>query len=898
MARACRVVAVVVAFLVPGLGPGAATATTEGGWRPGLTSVSQVAPLPRAGLPAAGASAPAAGYEGYRAACHGTDHLDSDDAAELDISTYGPSLDCDRGIWTVSLGTFDAWPDSRLGAALFVFDTDGAPSTGCGGFEWAAQATYDAAAGGFRAGLLSTPSCDSATWSLAGPAGVQRAGSADVSLQFEHAKVGAPSELRWYTQLAPAGLATADDAPDSGFHTEAGIPPAATSECRVASAGNGTSRYYTVGDGPRAAGQLAGVLAAAGLSEVRHLGSGVVSFGGDPGAARAALAGAGLPSAVHLDRPGRYHAVPNDPGFPSQWELSAVQAGPAWDLTRGSPGIVVAVLDSGVDAGHPELAGKLTGGWDATTGQPLPAGNSDPEGHGTATTGLVGALTDNATGVASLGWDGMVMPVKIGDATGPFDSATVAGLRHAADSGARIANLSFGLCDSAPLTEAVAYAQSKGMLVVAAVGNEALQGNPISFPAAYPGVLGVGAIGFDRTRAFYSTANETVDLAAPGGSGDGDPAHDVLVIVPGGGLAKAFGTSFSAPMVSAAAALVLAAAPSLTPAQAGDRLLQTAVDAGTTGRDTSYGFGVLDAAAAVRGGTFDVVSRVAGADRLATAIAISRAGFPDGGAASAVLTRHDDYPDALAGTPLAVARGGPLLLTPRTGLDPAVEAELRRVLPAGNTVHLLGGESALSAGVESRVRELGYTPVRYPGADRFETAARIAEQGLGSPSTVLLATGLNFPDALAGGAAAAKVGGAVLLTADSRMPTLTSSYLAAHPPTRRYALGGPAAQADPGATPIAGEDRYDTARRVASTFFSAPASVGVASGANFPDALGGGAHAGKLGVALLLSRPDVLPAIVRDHLSANRSSLSSAYLYGGPSALSDQVLAEVRSVIS
>ncbi len=129
-----------------------------------------------------------------------------------------------------------------------------------------------------------------------------------------------------------------------------------------------------------------------------------------------------------------------------------------------------------------------------------------------------------------------------------------------------------------------------------------------------------------------------------------------------------------------------------------------------------------------------------------------------------MLARSDAFADALSGTPLAVSKGGPLLLTSSTALSTAASTELQRVLPVGGTVYLLGGTSALSPAVASSVAALGFTIVRIAGPDRFSTAAQVAGV-LGNPAIVFEADGTNFPDALSAGTAAAAVGGAILLTA-------------------------------------------------------------------------------------------------------------------------------------
>jgi hypothetical protein len=275
-----------------------------------------------------------------------------------------------------------------------------------------------------------------------------------------------------------------------------------------------------------------------------------------------------------------------------------------------------------------------------------------------------------------------------------------------------------------------------------------------------------------------------------------------------------------------------------------------------------------------------------------TAVAISHDSFPATGSASAVvLANAFNFPDALAGTPLAAAKHGPLLLSPGDGLDPRVAAEIARVLPAGRTVYVLGGAAAMSSTVTGQLASGGYNVVRYGGVNRFDTAAIIADQGLGHPSIVLEATGTNFPDALAGGAAAVAVHAAILLTNGGTQAPETAAYLSAHPPVGMFALGGPAAAAAPNATPLVGSDRFATSNLVASTFFTRPTIAAIANGFAFPDALAGGAHIGAKGGPLLLVAPSgALPSSVRFYLNDNVATLNSGWAYGGSLAVGDDVL--------
>jgi len=290
------------------------------------------------------------------------------------------------------------------------------------------------------------------------------------------------------------------------------------------------------------------------------------------------------------------------------------------------------------------------------------------------------------------------------------------------------------------------------------------------------------------------------------------------------------------------------------------------------------------------------VNRIYGADRFETANEVSVDSFQLGTARAVVLARGDVFADAVTGTPLAAAKGAPILLTRTEALDGPVTAELTAVLPRGSTVYLLGGPAALSANVEQQVRNLGYQPVRFGGANRWQTAGIVADRGLGNPNTVLLANGLDFPDPLIAGASAAQLGGAVLLTQGSVTGPDTDAYLSAHAPSSRYAIGGAATAAAPGATSIAGADQFETSVMAARRFFSSPSVVGIASGVTFPDGLTGGAHVARLGGPLLLTQPTVLPPGVASYLDET-GSITAAHLYGGRAAVSWSVFDSIDQAL-
>jgi hypothetical protein len=280
-------------------------------------------------------------------------------------------------------------------------------------------------------------------------------------------------------------------------------------------------------------------------------------------------------------------------------------------------------------------------------------------------------------------------------------------------------------------------------------------------------------------------------------------------------------------------------------------------------------------------------------------VAISRDGFADGAASVVVLARADLAPDALAGTPLAFARGGPLLLTSSASLVDVVAEEIVRVLPPGGTVVLLGGDAALEPAVEVALQGLGFATERIAGASRVETSVAVAGAlgGVGGVSAALVSTGDTFADALPAGAAAARVGGAVLLVHGDRPHAAVSAYLAEHAGVEVFAVGGPAGRAYPQAQPLVGATREDTAVAVAARFFPAAQVVGIARRDDFPDALAGGAHMAVRGGPVLLTPTAALHPTVGAHLCAS-TAIEAAVVYGGTAAISPATADAIAAAIT
>ena len=353
-----------------------------------------------------------------------------------------------------------------------------------------------------------------------------------------------------------------------------------------------------------------------------------------------ALSTAVLAAASLLGLPASAADAPPDPYFGDQWNLHRIRVEQAWDVADGS-GAIVAVVDSGVDLTHPDLAANVLSYPDADFVEPAgtcqrPPGSGprtckqdgaqDKNGHGTHVAGIVAAVTRNGIGVAGVAPGAQILPVRVLNENAEGDGTAIAnGIRYAADKGADVINISIGLPSGYDvagnlfgwwndINSAIAYASQQGAVIVVAAGNDSA---PIcAEPAAHTAVLCVGATDPNEQRSYYSNSDPTLRenyLVAPGGQGLW-PAYcpnEILSTYLRGAAMRTLGrtcaradgydafsgTSAAAPHVAGVAALLVSLG--VPTDEIAGCVLSTAHDLGAPGRDPMYGYGRVDAFAAV-----------------------------------------------------------------------------------------------------------------------------------------------------------------------------------------------------------------------------------------------------------------------------------------------------------
>ncbi|KIL49824.1 S8 family serine peptidase [Jeotgalibacillus soli] len=625
--------------------------------------------------------------------------------------------------------------------------------------------------------------------------------------------------------------------------------------------------------------------------------------------------------------------TPNDPDFTLyQTHHRSIETARAWNKSTGSAGVTVAVIDDGIDLTHQDLADRIVAPFNMVTGSQY---DLWPGEHGTHVAGIIAASMDNLTGGAGVAPNANIMPIDVFNGyDGAYLSDVIDAIYYAVDSGADIINMSLGGYEySSNENDAIQYAHQRGVLVVAAAGNDNV--NYPSYPASYNNVISVASTTASDGRSYFSNFGPYVDIAAPGSS--------VYSTLPFDWYGEMSGTSMASPVVAGVAALVLASEPQLTNTQLATRLTTTADDLGAAGRDDYYGHGRVNAKKALNikdlpvpavsevfdndgvisgtvssnlanatirisdewgplaegtaaGTAFSVpipvqpegtkifvsvidglgnssvekkitvlsfsnpvrTDRIFGADRYSTAVELSKTEWV--AAHTVVLARGSEFPDALAGAPLAYKEKAPILLTREGALSAQTRDEILRL--GATKVILLGGPGAISENVRAELEWMDIEVERIGGADRYETAALIAKK-LNS-SKAFIAFGGNFPDALAVAPYAAKNGIPILLTRSTALPSYTTAAL--NGKTSTIVVGSTGVVNNsvfnrlPNPVRYGGATRYDTAKAIAENLSAGTDTALIATGENFPDALAGSVIAARNNGTMLLVQNTVMPA--------------------------------------
>ncbi|UOQ43913.1 S8 family serine peptidase [Halobacillus salinarum] len=589
----------------------------------------------------------------------------------------------------------------------------------------------------------------------------------------------------------------------------------------------------------------------------------------------------------------------------------------AWNISRGSKEVKVAVIDTGVSENHPDLKGRLIEGYNATSPGSSPKDNA---GHGTQVAGIIAANT-NTRGITGIAPGISVLPIKTGKEDILSVDAIVKGIYYAIDKHVDIINMSFGGYESNEEIEAALWdAHKAGITLVASAGNDG--SSTVEYPGAYPWVIAVGATDTRNgkfVKAGFSNYGGHLDLMAPGVelfSTSLDGSYDFKS-----------GTSFSAPVVSGLAALIKTKHKDWTPSQ-----VEFALEYGTDSMskqefNNETGFGEVNGEKAVSASLKNIGEDRAGfslnSAELMTELPFSKEGlnFPNDqdllklevkytGKASVTVTHPASFMDLTVR--LYEKKDGKLYktLTSDQGLQGEPEQFTFDIKPGSYYLGIsdyYGNWSKQKYKVEVQ-RQLDQ-PERLKGNSRYATAAAISKKGWDKGAeAVVLATGENFPDALSGSPLAYQLDAPILLTRTSYLVTEAKKEIERLKAKNVYILGGEGAVSEKventlenmglSVTRISGTNRYETSAAIAEELLSMQGKdhfdkAIVSYGEKFPDALSSASYAARNGYPILLTEKDELPAETERMVRG----VPETIVVGGEGVVSEEVVQELPNAL-
>lgn len=636
-----------------------------------------------------------------------------------------------------------------------------------------------------------------------------------------------------------------------------------------------------------------------------------------------------------------------------EWNIERTGAPEVWEKYGfDGSGIIIGVIDSGVEWDHESLQNKWRGFDPLNPDEPDPEYNwydyvedeklpYDAQGHGTHVTGIIlgsGRDNNNYIGMApGAQW----IATRVFDSQGKttINKIISAGEYMLApqgkdgeprpDKAPDIINNSWGGTTKKDdwYREMTKNWRAAGILPVFAAGNDGPDAESVQTPGSYPESLAVAATDQDNNLANFSSRGpgpypDTLkpEISAPG--------VNVRSATPGNSYKKDSGTSMAAPHLTGAAALLLSSGHPLEPDALESYLKQTATS--LTSEDypesPNYGFGhgLVDVYRATTSLIWEqggIPLRVAGNNRFETAVEISKLGWPEG-ADTVFLARGDDFPDSMAGAPLAYLLDAPILLTGPEKINEQTIAAIETL--GAEKAFILGGTNAVSSTVQDELIKLyGKTDEnlkieRIYGSNRYETAAEVArrlvEQKGSRPEKAFLVSGENYPDALSTAAYSASATAPVLLSKKNSIPEATKTALKELEVNTVVIVGGEGALSakvkaalkelneemneEMVVKRVAGEERYKTSLAMAEKYLPEETKqLFIATGDDFPDGLAGSVLSAKKesGILLVPGGEQELPGELESYIY--EKGINNLVIYGGTSAVSEEIAAELEKLL-